>query len=223
MNTVQIVGMSATLPNLSDLSTWLGASLFTTTFRPVNLTMSLARQGVLYRLASDPHMTPPTPESSHPKWTEDFCRWRNIPGGYDCDEDGLASLVMESLLPRNKSVMVFCSSKQKCIDTAKLLTRALHSFAKRKSAEVQAYIHHCRHERKLLVEALGQTAAGLCPVLEISIQYGIAYHNASLMMDERKIIEEGFRAGYLSVLCTTSTLSAGVNLPAHRVIIRFTF
>jgi DNA polymerase theta len=34
---VQIVGMSATLPNLLDLSIWLDAALFTTTYRPVSL------------------------------------------------------------------------------------------------------------------------------------------------------------------------------------------
>lgn len=48
----------------------------------------------------------------------------------------------------------------------------------------------------------------------------MAFHHAGLADTERSAIEQAYRAGTLSVLAATSTLGAGVNLPAGRVVLR---
>lgn len=54
------------------------------------------------------------------------------------------------------------------------------------------------------------------------LQSGIAFHNAGLDADDRKLVESLFAKGHVKVLISTATLAWGVNLPAHTVIIKGT-
>ncbi|XP_055523767.1 probable ATP-dependent DNA helicase HFM1 [Wyeomyia smithii] len=58
--------------------------------------------------------------------------------------------------------------------------------------------------------------------LKLRLVAGFAYHHAGLNLADRSVLEEAFRAGHIPVLCCTSALAMGVNLPAHLVIIKST-
>jgi POLQ-like helicase len=74
-------------------------------------------------------------------------------------------------------------------------------------------------ERQNLMRQLMNDGDGeLCEVLKQTIPMGIAYHHSGLTADERRVIEEAYSEGILCLLTCTSTLSAGVNLPAKRSV-----
>lgn len=51
---------------------------------------------------------------------------------------------------------------------------------------------------------------------------GIAFHNAGLVLEDRLAVEQSFLDGKIRILCATSTLAVGVNLPAYLVIVKGT-
>lgn len=59
-------------------------------------------------------------------------------------------------------------------------------------------------------------------VLSECLAKGVAFHSAGMELKDRRLVEEAFLNQDILVLCTTSTLSQGVNLPAHLVVIKGT-
>ncbi|XP_068402754.1 DNA polymerase theta isoform X2 [Eschrichtius robustus] len=204
-NAVQIVGMSATLPNLELVASWLNAELYHTDFRPVPLLESVKIGNSIYDSSLKP--------------VREFQPMLQVKG----DEDHVVSLCYETIRD-NHSVLLFCPSKKWCEKLADIIAHAFYSLHHQaeglvRSSELPPVIL----EQKGLLEVMDQLKrlpSGLDSVLQKTVPWGVAFHHAGLTFEERDILEGAFRQGQIRVLAATSTLSSGVNLPARRVIIR---
>ncbi|CAM4668380.1 unnamed protein product [Leuciscus chuanchicus] len=200
---VQIIGMSATLPNLDLLARWLNAELYSTNYRPVPL-MEWVKIGTnVYdgSLNLVRQFTPALPVKG--------------------DDDHIVSLCFETVRDGH-SALLFCPSKNWCEKLADTIGREfynLHHKEMQSGSGVQS-ISLKQDGLQDVVAQLKRTPAGLDQVLQRTVPWGVAFHHAGLTFDERDILEGAFRQGYIRVLAATSTLSSGVNLPARRVIIR---
>ncbi|XP_044743905.1 DNA polymerase theta-like [Chrysoperla carnea] len=199
---IQIIGMSATLPNLSSLSTWLNAELFKTDFRPIPLLEQCYMNGVLYdsKIAVIRKIEP------HP----------DIPK----DMDNIIQFCLETIYC-SCSVLIFCSAKNWCETLAQQISSTFRQLGRSESPLGVCLREQLKTNSIIeVLEQLKRCPVGLDTILKITVSFGVAFHHAGLTIDERDIIEGGFRNGAIRVLVATSTLSAGVNLPARRVIIR---
>ncbi|GJD06524.1 ATP-dependent DNA helicase MER3 [Galdieria sulphuraria] len=99
-----------------------------------------------------------------------------------------------------KPVLIFCPSRRSTVATAIYL-------AERQQEQPidQSLIKNCQDCR-----------------LKKCIEKGIAFHNADLVFADRTLIEELYIKGRIKIICTTTTLAQGVNLPAHLVVIKDT-
>ncbi|XP_057585849.1 helicase POLQ-like isoform X7 [Hippopotamus amphibius kiboko] len=125
------------------------------------------------------------------------------------DPDHLVALVTE-VIP-NYSCLVFCPTKKNCENVAEMICKLLS----------KEYLKYKEKEKLEVIKNLKNISGGnLCPVLKHTIPFGVAYHHSGLTSDERKLLEEAYSTGVLCLFTCTSTLAAGVNLPARRVILR---
>lgn len=77
-------------------------------------------------------------------------------------------------------------------------------------------------EKKNLDQDLGSIEhwnVTLSQDLRSLLHNGIAYHHAGLSYNSRRTVERLFREGEIKVICATTTLSAGMDLPARTVIL----
>ncbi|KAK6516462.1 Sec63 [Arthrobotrys conoides] len=107
---------------------------------------------------------------------------------------------------QRKPVMVFCATRNICVSTAKILAEKWSNTGGRERPWPAPLTNFSLRDRDL----------------QLTGKSGVAFHHAGLEVTDRSLIEKLFLEGHLSVICCTSTLAVGVNLPTHLVVIKNT-
>ncbi|TFG33415.1 DEAD/DEAH box helicase [Candidatus Thorarchaeota archaeon] len=188
----QIVALSATISNASDIAEWLDAALVKSNWRPVPLSEGVYLDGTI-----------------------DFenleTNQRSIKNIRRVRKEEIADIVCDTLDEKGQ-VLVFVSSRKSTISMAKRLAPFLRKYLSDDALRLLVQI----------AKKIGNktSAPEISKILGKLVASGVAFHHAGLDNQERALIEDAFKENLLKVIVATPTLAAGVNLPARRVIIR---
>jgi len=117
---------------------------------------------------------------------------------------------------RGKPSLVFCASRKGAVATAQHVAREATKAAA--GARPSIFLRDHGHHARLLEASAGLDDA----LLRECVAAGVGYHHAAMPPADRAAVEALFRCQDLLVLCATSTLAVGVNLPAFLVVIKGT-
>ena len=200
---IQFIALSAVLTDLNHLDEWLGVEVLMSDQRPVELHEGILRKDgtFTYRsfIAKEIGVEQFTPFPSHLTFN-----LKSAEGRREYEYQRLLHYI-SALLGRGEQVLVFRKWKWLTRETALRLARDLQLPPALNALEA---VHEMEDSvsKEILLEAL---------------RHGVAFHNADLDRYERQVIERFFKAeqSKIRVLCATSTLAMGMNLPVNTVII----
>lgn len=130
-------------------------------------------------------------------------------GGNDFIFDKYLDQKLPGLLSRHaqhKPILIFCFTRKSCESTAAMLADYASG----------------RPEGEKLWPVPSQRIPVLSRELQEIVKFGVAFHHAGLDVQDRNAIEQHFLKGQLGVICCTSTLAVGINLPCHTVVLKGT-
>lgn len=201
---IQVVFLSATLPNPRAIARWLDAALY------------------LYaeRMQRDPPSQRVTEYAvvNGEVRSRDGAILRRLGAA---DRTGaLRELVCELLAQADAStVLVFCPTKSRCEKVVRLLLPLMVSSPPPPHPQPPLSPEHQQYVEAHLLLFARTHATRLDPAFARFLRAGVIYHHAGLTDEERLLAEGLFRRGCVRVLAATTTLSAGVNLNVAVVVL----
>jgi helicase len=121
------------------------------------------------------------------------------------EEVGDLTSFIKKVVKKGKQVLIFFSTRKNAESFAEKLAKEFplveSEIARKVLNALEVPTKQCKKEYECL-------------------KHGVAFHHAGLVDKQRVLIEKGFREGKIDVICATTTLAAGLNLPAFLVIVR---
>lgn len=189
----RFIAISGTLPNVADFAAWLGVP-----------------DDMIFSFSNEDRPVPLTIR---------ICAFQNYGYSNPFAFDRFLSFKLFPLVREHgggKPCIVFCSTRNQAVSSALQVMQDAREAASREGPEVLGRFGSPSPEVKQLAGQINDKQLRNCALV------GIAFHHAALSWSDRKIVESMFRKQYIAVVCTTTTLSLGVNLPAHLVIVKGT-
>ncbi|CVK88973.1 related to DNA polymerase theta [Fusarium mangiferae] len=200
---VQIVGMSATLPNMDMMARWLEGHCYETRYRPVPIEEHLVYDGNIYPAGSTSSLIKKAAQLNS-RSTQAQAQMRPIRRIEPSTHKELRDPVLNAVvtLAHETAVagfgaLVFAGSRGMCESDARWISRAMPQPHELKADVVD--------RRMDLLGELRSLNTGVDP--------------AGLTTEERDLIAAAYDSGTLLVCVATCSLAAGINLPARRVIL----
>lgn len=221
---VRIVAVSATCPNVKQIGMWLDASLFMDT----NLQVEENHSSCTKVLQFDNSFRP-VPLETH---VEAFAGKKSKSFSYFQYELGLNTKIPKILSKYGvsggtsgscPSCLIFCSTRKSVCTTASALSKMICRIRYSEDFFKPGDINHPFVSDPYVADELSIACSEIGdPQLRRILVHGVAYHHAGLSNCDRSIVESLFLERKIRIICTTSTLATGINLPASIVIIKGT-
>ena len=192
----QLIALSATVADVGGLDDWLDADRISCSARPVPLWEAVATPAGVSDFLNV--------EKGISKGGTQFTNvvGRRADDRADAKFETLLHIIQSETL--KKQFLIFRTRVDDTISTARKLAQNLPTDPV---------------EPEIREELSGLESTRLSEFLDRWLDKRVAYHNAGLALEERRLVEGLFRRGIVRILVTTSTLSAGINTAADVVIV----
>ncbi|KAL8701061.1 MAG: hypothetical protein Q9224_000675 [Gallowayella concinna] len=169
---VQIVGMSATLPNTQLLAEWLDAKYYESKFKPIAVDEYLVCKNSIYPtspLSASYRAASQTYGSELSQLTAP-CRKIQASTHRELHSPVMNAVVALAVETASEGygALIFCGSRQACQKTALLVSQAMPDVGK-----------DILEQRQDIVHDLRSTLVGLDEALEVTVPRGVAFHRKS--------------------------------------------